>query len=108
MTSETLMSDYSAPLRDVRFVLEHIVPLRDLTALPAFAHADADLVDGLLEEAGRFAATAVAPTNRDGDTIGAQLVDGEVRTPDSFRAAYAKYSASETEIRSPTTVKGTE
>ena len=85
------MDTYTAPLRDVRFVLEHITPLADLTATEAFGHAEPDLVSGLLEEAGRFAATAIAPTNRDGDEQGARLVDGAVVTPDSFKQAYQQY-----------------
>ncbi len=85
------MDTYTAPLRDVRFVLEHITPLADLTATEAFAHAEPDLVAGLLEEAGRFAASAIAPTNRDGDAEGARVVDGGVVTPDSFKTAYRQF-----------------
>jgi hypothetical protein len=55
------MTTYQAPLRDIRFVLEHVTPLSELTALDDLAHADPDLVAGLLEEAGRFAAEAIAP-----------------------------------------------
>ena len=85
------MDTYTAPLRDVRFVLEHVTPLGDLVATEAFAHADPELVMGLLEEAGRFASSAIAPTNRDGDTQGSVLRDGEVVTPDSFKQAYRQY-----------------
>ncbi|MFU8840473.1 MAG: acyl-CoA dehydrogenase [Nitriliruptoraceae bacterium] len=85
------MDTYTAPLRDVRFVLEHLTPLADLTATEAFAHAEPDLVVGLLEEAGRFAASAIAPTNRDGDAEGARIVDGGVVTPESFKTAYRQY-----------------
>ena len=85
------MDTYRAPLRDVRFVLEHVTPLSQLTALDDFAHADPELVTGLLEEAGRFAAEAVAPTNRVGDAEGARLVDGGVQTPEAFRSVYRQY-----------------
>ncbi|MCC5947653.1 MAG: acyl-CoA dehydrogenase [Nitriliruptoraceae bacterium] len=85
------MDTYRAPVRDARFVLEHITPLSALTALDAFAHAEPELVDGLLEEAGRFASEAIAPTNRDGDAEGAKVVDGGVVTPDSFKQAYDGY-----------------
>ncbi len=85
------MDTYTAPLRDVRFVLEHITPLTDLTATSRFAHAEPDLVAGLLEEAGRFAASAIAPTNREGDAHGARIEDGGVITPDSFKQAYQQY-----------------
>ena len=82
---------YTPPLNDIRFVLDHVVDLDRLLELPAYAHVDRDLVGGILEEAGRFAAEAIAPTNRDGDTVGSRLVDGEVVTPDSFKPAYDAY-----------------
>ena len=85
------MTDYTAPARDIRFVLEHVTPLSELTALDAFAHADADLVGGLLEEAGRFASTAIAPTNTDGDTEGARIDGDDVVLPASFKKAYDQY-----------------
>ncbi len=88
------MDGYRAPLDDIRFTLDHVVPIASLSSRPAFAHADLDTVGGLLEEAGRFAEEVVAPTNRDGDREGAQLVDGRVVTPDSFHAAYTRYVAS--------------
>jgi 3-(methylthio)propanoyl-CoA dehydrogenase len=58
--------------------------MRSLTPIP-------DLVDGLLEEAGRFASSAIAPTNRDGDTQGSVLREGGVVTPESFKQAYRQY-----------------
>ncbi len=85
------MDTYSAPLRDIRFVLEHVTPLSELTALEDLAHAESDLVAGLLEEAGRFAAQAIAPTNREGDQEHSRLVDGEVKTPESFKRVYQQY-----------------
>ncbi len=85
------MDNYTAPLRDIRFVLEHVTPLSELTSLDDYAHAEPDLVTGLLEEAGRFASEAIAPTNRDGDAQGAAMVDGGVVTPESFKRAYQQY-----------------
>jgi alkylation response protein AidB-like acyl-CoA dehydrogenase len=85
------MDGYRAPLRDILFTLDHVVPLGELVKEPAFAHADPDMVAGLLEEAGRFAAEVVAPTNRDGDREGARIVDGGVVTPASFHRAYERY-----------------
>ena len=87
------MDGYRAPLDDIRFTLDHVAPLRSLTTLPAFPHVDGDTLDALLEEAGRFAAEVVAPTNRDGDREGARLEDGRVVTPASFHDAYARYVA---------------
>ena len=48
------MPDYSAPLADMRFVLENIVDLPALAALPGFEHAEPEMVYGVLEESGRL------------------------------------------------------
>ncbi len=88
------MTNYTAPLDEIRFVFAEIAPLADLTGLEAFSHVDPDVVDGLLEEAGRFAAEVVAPTNRDGDLEGARVVDDRVEVPASFHEAYKHFVAS--------------
>jgi alkylation response protein AidB-like acyl-CoA dehydrogenase len=85
------MSDYTAPARDIRFVLEHVTPIGDLAELDAYAHADPDLVFGLIEEAGRFSSQAIAPTNRDGDAEGARVEGDEVILPGSFKRVYDQY-----------------
>jgi 3-(methylthio)propanoyl-CoA dehydrogenase len=85
------MTDYTAPVRDIRFVLEHVTPLGELTKLDAFSHADPELVHGLLEEAGRFSSQAIAPTNRDGDAEGARVEGDEVILPASFQRVYQQY-----------------
>jgi hypothetical protein len=45
------MTDYTPPLDDIRFVLDELVDLPALTELPAFAHVEPDVLDGVLEEA---------------------------------------------------------
>jgi alkylation response protein AidB-like acyl-CoA dehydrogenase len=86
------MSEYRAPLRDIAFVLEHVVDLPALSKLPAFEHVDADMTMGILEEAARFFEDLVAPLNRVGDTQGSRRNDdGTVTTPDGFRDAYKAY-----------------
>jgi 3-(methylthio)propanoyl-CoA dehydrogenase len=85
------MTTYTPPLRDIRFVLEHVTPLADLTELDEYAHADLDLVTGLLAEAGRFAAEAIAPTNREGDLEGSRVDGDGVVTPASFKRVYDQY-----------------
>jgi alkylation response protein AidB-like acyl-CoA dehydrogenase len=88
------MDGYRAPIDDVRFTLDHVVPLATLSSLPPFTHADGETLAALLEEAGRFAEEVVAPTNRDGDREGARIAGGGVVTPASFRTAYERYVAS--------------
>src|ERR671912_1568277 len=86
------MSEYAAPLADMRFVLENVVDLPALAKLPSFEHADPELVYGALEEAGRFFAQQFAPLNRIGDEQHSRRNDdGSVTTPDGFKEAYRRY-----------------
>jgi len=88
------MSDYSPPLRDLKFVLEHTCELDEIVSYPDFAHVDLDVAFGALDEAARFFSEVVAPTNRDGDLIGSVYNDdGSVTVPESFKKAYEQYVA---------------
>ncbi len=90
-----MSTDYNPPVRDMAFVLEHITDLTALSRLEGFEHADLDTVRGALDEAGRFMAEVIAPTNRIGDQIGATHDgDASVTTPQPFKEAYAKFVAS--------------
>ena len=84
---------YRAPLQEQRFVLDTIADLPGLAALPAFAAATSDVVDAVLEEAGKLAANTFSPLNKPGDRQGARLADGVVTLPEGFRAAYQEYVA---------------
>src|SRR3990172_8790460 len=85
------MTAYTAPLRDMAFVLSELVGIEDVAALPGYGEATPETVGVVLEEAGRFAADALAPLNRVGDVQGSRLENGQVRTPDGFRDAYRQF-----------------
>jgi alkylation response protein AidB-like acyl-CoA dehydrogenase len=87
------MTDYTAPLRDMRFVLTELAGLDRIAALPGCGGVTPDLVDAILEEAARFAAEVLSPLNKPGDTAGAVLEGGTVRTAPGFRDAYAQFVA---------------
>ncbi|MGQ3075509.1 MAG: acyl-CoA dehydrogenase, partial [Ferrovibrionaceae bacterium] len=78
------MTDYVAPIEDMRFVLNHVVDLAGLARLPKFEHVEADLVDAALTEAARLAKDVLGPLNRVGDTTGSRVENGVVRTPPGF------------------------
>jgi alkylation response protein AidB-like acyl-CoA dehydrogenase len=76
----------------MRFVLENVVDLAGLAALPGYEHADPDTVAGVLEEAGRLFSQEFAPLNRVGDTQHSRRHDdGTVTVPDGFARAYRLY-----------------
>jgi alkylation response protein AidB-like acyl-CoA dehydrogenase len=87
------MSEFVAPLDDIRFVLDNVVDLAGLAKLPAFEHLDPDVVGGVLEENARFMEQLIAPLNRSGDVQHSRWSDGVVTTPDGFRDAYQQYVA---------------
>jgi len=86
------VTDYSAPLADMRFVLEHVARLSEVADLPGYEHADLDTVMGLAEEAGRFYAEQFSPLNRIGDRQHSRRnQDGSVSTPEGFGKAYQRW-----------------
>ena len=87
------MFDYQAPLRDIRFVLDHIARIDDLSQLNGYAHADKDTVFSILDEGARFVQDLIAPLNRSGDLQGSVVEGTTVRTPDGFKEAYDAYVA---------------
>ena len=82
--------NYQAPLRDMRFVLHELFDVSG-HCQQLDNGLDRDTIDGVLEEAARFAAEVVAPLNRNSDEQGCQLQNGEVTTPDGFADAYKLY-----------------
>ncbi|MFL6573937.1 MAG: acyl-CoA dehydrogenase [Burkholderiales bacterium] len=86
------MSTYTAPLKDMRFVLNELAGLSEVAKLPGWGDATPDTVDAILEEAARFASGVLDPLNRSGDEEGSKWCDGEVRTPKGFRDAYRQFA----------------
>ena len=84
---------YRAPLRELRFVLEELLGVRELAACPVLADYSDELGASILEEAGRFAETVLAPLNRTGDREGARWSPEGVRTPPGFKDAYRRFAA---------------
>ena len=86
------MPSYTPPVRDTRFVLEHVVGLDRYLNQPGFEAATADVVDAVLEEGGRFVADILFPLNQSGDREGCtRHPDGSVTTPTGFKEAYRQF-----------------
>src|SRR6266704_3174410 len=86
------MIPYSPPLADMQFALDELAGLPEIARLPGCEQASADLVDAVLEEAGKLARDVLAPLNDVGDRERARLENGVVRTPTGFKEAYRKYA----------------
>src|SRR5436305_1655653 len=102
-----MMAEYQAPLKDMRFVLHHVVGLDQVNTLPGWEDVTADVVDAILEEAAKLAGEVLSPLNATGDREGARYKDGAVTTPKGFKEAYQQYvSAGWGNIMSPTAYGG--
>ena len=88
------MPTYTPPLRDMKFVMHEVLNVVDeLKMLPPHADIDADTINAVLEEGGKFAAEVIAPLNQSGDAEGCTLdkATHEVKAPQGFKQAYATY-----------------
>ena len=85
------MSEYKAPLRDMQFVLTELAGLADVARLPGCEEVNAELVNQVLEEAGKFASGVLSPLNKPADEEGSKWNNGAVTTPKGFRQAYRQF-----------------
>jgi len=88
------MGQYVAPIRDMQFVLHELLQVEnELKQLPPHAEVDADIINQVLEEGGRFTSEVVFPLNHSGDREGCRLNQEthEVTTPKGFKEAYRQY-----------------
>ncbi len=84
---------YTPPTAEQVFALKVSAGIDELAAHDRFAAASPDMVEAIVDGVGQFAAGEWAPLSRIGDTEGARLVDGRVRLPDGYAAAYRAYVA---------------
>jgi butyryl-CoA dehydrogenase len=84
-------SSYIAPLREMRFVLRELAGLKAVQSLPAFADADDDVVDAVLDECAKLMGEVIAPLNRVGDLQPSQWSDGKVTTPPGYASAFRAF-----------------
>ncbi len=88
------MPSYTPPLRDMQFVMHEVFNVvDDFKQMPKHADIDADTINAVLEEGGKFAAEVIFPLNVSGDTEGCSIDQAShaVTTPKGFKEAYAQY-----------------
>jgi len=88
------MPSYTPPLRDMQFVMHEVLNVTEsLKQIPRHADTDADTINAVLEEGGKFAANVIFPLNISGDAEGCKLdkTTHEVTAPKGFKEAYAQY-----------------
>ncbi|MDJ1006870.1 MAG: acyl-CoA dehydrogenase C-terminal domain-containing protein [Paracoccaceae bacterium] len=82
------MPSYSAPVKDLQFVLHDLLHL-SATPVPGYEEMDRETTEAILDEAGKLAVGILQPLNAVGDEEGCTLENGVVRTPEGFKEAYA-------------------
>ncbi|WNO05843.1 acyl-CoA dehydrogenase C-terminal domain-containing protein [Rhodoferax mekongensis] len=88
------MPTYTPPIRDMQFVMHEVLKVADdLKQIPKHADIDADTINAVLEEGGKFAAEVAFPLNISGDTEGCTIdqTTHKVTTPKGFKEAYRQY-----------------
>lgn len=82
---------YTPPVTDIAFALSKLAGLTKFEGHPAFENYDPDLIDPILDEAGKLARDVLAPLNQSGDKAGAQLTADGVKSAPGFAEAYAAF-----------------
>ena len=82
---------YNAPIKDMLFLVDEWIGIDKLSSLPGYEEFDKDILEAVLEEAGKFCSLEILPLNREGDEQGAVFSDGSVTAPPGFKDAYQKF-----------------
>ncbi|MEJ6612791.1 MAG: acyl-CoA dehydrogenase [Porticoccus sp.] len=82
------MTTYSAPLDDIKFLLNNVLEMPSISKLPGFEDATPDMVDAILNEAARFYGEVLAPTNKLADSQGSRLDGDRVVTAPALDGIY--------------------
>ncbi|MCH4900097.1 acyl-CoA dehydrogenase C-terminal domain-containing protein [Pseudomonas sp. B707] len=85
------MPEYKAPLRDMRFLIDHVFDFHTQYAALGAHDASPDMINAILEEGAKFCENVLAPLNRSGDEEGCHFDNGVVTTPTGFKQAFAQY-----------------
>lgn len=83
---------YTAPLKDMLFVMNELAGLDAVQQLPGCEDATADTAEAVLEENAKFCANVIAPLNHPSDKEPSFWHDGEVTTSKGFKEAHRAFA----------------
>ena len=82
---------YTAPLKDMLFVLKELAGIDSVAALPGFEDANFDTAQAVLDEAAKLCGEVLAPLNVEGDRAPSSWRDGEVTATPGFAGAFRQF-----------------
>ena len=86
------MTDYIPPLKDILFNIHEVSGLQRILQLKHFSDFDTEIVDQVVEEAGKFAADILSPLNIPGDQSRCEVIDQGVVAIPGFAEAYGQFA----------------
>jgi alkylation response protein AidB-like acyl-CoA dehydrogenase len=84
---------YTAPIKDMLFVMKELAGLDEIAALPGFDDAGIDTAQAVLEESAKLCGEVLAPLNVEGDRNPSSWRDGEVSATPGFADAFRQFAA---------------
>jgi len=84
---------YTAPVKDMLFVMNELAGLAAVNALPGCEDATPETAEAILEENARFCGEVIAPLNHGGDKEPSAWADGRVTTSPGFKEAFRQFGA---------------
>ena len=81
------MPIYSAPVKDIKFILQNVLKIHD-SDIPGYDELDNEYLNAILEEASKISSEVLAPLNAIGDKHGCSFENGIVYTPPGFKEAF--------------------
>ncbi|WP_200822547.1 acyl-CoA dehydrogenase family protein, partial [Caballeronia arationis] len=83
---------YSAPVKEMLFVMKELADLESVAALPGFEDANLDTAQAVLDEAAKFNGEVLAPLNFEGDKNPSTWSNGVVTTTPGFKDAFRQFA----------------
>lgn len=79
---------YKAPVEQIEFILNHVVPFADVAATGLYEEATPETTAAILSEAGKLASNVLAPLNPNGDHTPARLENGRLRSSPGYAEGF--------------------
>jgi alkylation response protein AidB-like acyl-CoA dehydrogenase len=83
---------YTAPIRDMLFVMKELAGLEEIATLPGFEDANFDTAQAVLEESAKLCGEVLAPLNVEGDRNPSTWKDGVVTATPGFKEAFRQFA----------------